>query len=50
MKEKDKEQKKLIDLFKKLKLHYKKHGYSKRKQRSTNPMWGIDPKRIKETK
>ena len=50
MKEKEKEQKKLIDLFKKLKLHYKKHGYPKRKQRSTNPMWGIDPKRIKETK
>tara|TARA_B110000003_G_C16647408_1_gene532653 strand:+ start:1532 stop:1744 length:213 start_codon:yes stop_codon:yes gene_type:complete len=49
MNEKDKEQRKLIELFKKLKLHYKKHGYSKRKQRSTNPMWGIDPKRIKET-
>jgi len=49
MKKKDTERRKLIELFKKLKLHYKKHGYAKRKQRGTNTMWGIDPKRIKET-
>ncbi len=50
MKEKEQEKIILIELIKKLKDHYKRHGYSKRKQRGTNPMWGVDPKRIKETK
>ena len=40
--------KKLYYLFKKLKAHYKKHGYGVRKRKKGNPMWGTDPKRLKE--
>ena len=42
------DKKTLTVLFKKLKAHYKKHGYGVRKRKKGNPMWGTDPKRLKE--
>ena len=48
MKKNENKQKILMELFEKLKLHYKRQGYLNRRKRRTNPMWGVDPKRIKE--
>ena len=42
------DKKTLTVLFKKLKAHYKKHGYGVKKRKKGNPMWGTDPKRLKE--
>ena len=42
------DKKTLTVLFKKLKAHYKKYGYGVRKRKRGNPMWGTDPKRLKD--
>jgi hypothetical protein len=50
MNKKDQDKKTLSTLFEKSKIHYKLHGYGSKKKRKSNPMWGLEPKRIKENK